>query len=52
MNRGIIHDQDRLRRREQPAIRQELSYEVFEDNGVCRALEDLCEHDAILSVGR
>ena len=25
---------------------------MFEDNSVGRALEDLCEHDAVLSVGR
>jgi hypothetical protein len=52
MNRGIVHNQDRLWRGKPSAIRQELSYEVFKDNGVCRALEDLCEHGTILSVGR
>lgn len=52
MDRGIVHDQDRFRRREPPTIRQKLSYEVFQDNSVRRALEDLCAHDAVLGVRR
>lgn len=50
MDRGIVHNKNRLRLWPSTTQRKELLYEILEDGTVCGSLEDVSEDNAVLCI--